>query len=477
MDPANPYSGFGDLNDGIDWSRAVPTSFSSGFPGSRPPPPPPRTEHEKAMDELREMNMNAGFIMTYPLPEDVPRVPGSGSRRRPWQDASQPASGSSRRAPASRRTATSTAAPSQTASLAELLPARSARDGIEAATRKRRAAGGGGAAASAAASPRTSRVAAAAAARRVSDVESPQRATLRATPLDGRAATTSAACMPPCLQICLKCLSSFFFPPPPPLLPTRSRHAGTLCSRPRDRFCVNSGRPHGEQSGREALALPSVSTPPRHPVNQARVDELVAAQLAQAVAEESDLLDAAPHRPSPAGLRPLPSPQAAPAQPPAPSPPATPAPAPTPHAAAPPLPVPSPPVPPPLGIAGAPFATSYSASPPARRAATRNEEGGWEMTDFTYENLLALGSMAVCTGLGKAQLASYKPVPYRGPQDKGVASEECIICLDTLEAGVPSLRIACNHVFHHSCAIEWLAKANKCPTCRFEIPRKEKIQV
>ena len=151
---------------------------------------------------------------------------------------------------------------------------------------------------------------------------------------------------------------------------------------------------------------------------------------------------------------------------------------------------------------------------------------GWEISDFSYESLLDLGSMAVPTGLEKAQLAQYKPVKYSGPaeakfkettvppiktkpSDSKVgavrktsapvisktpastsskrptskpptssaeeATEDCSICLDSLVAGDESLRIGCGHVFHHPCLLAWLARTNRCPTCRFEIPRKKKL--
>ena len=95
--------------------------------------------------------------------------------------------------------------------------------------------------------------------------------------------------------------------------------------------------------------------------------------------------------------------------------------------------------------------------------------GPWQLTDYSYESLLALGEgMAVCTGLKKKQLDRYGPRPYDG--DANVA---CAICIDDMRAGEPSLTVRCGHCFHHKCIIQWLLRSNRCPTCRFEIPRME----
>ena len=94
----------------------------------------------------------------------------------------------------------------------------------------------------------------------------------------------------------------------------------------------------------------------------------------------------------------------------------------------------------------------------------------WELADFSYEALLELGTMAVSTGLGKKQLAKYAPRPYDG---SGAGEPTCTICLEDMSIGQPSLTIRCGHTFHHVCVVQWLARSNKCPTCRFEIPRCE----
>ena len=151
----------------------------------------------------------------------------------------------------------------------------------------------------------------------------------------------------------------------------------------------------------------------------------------------------------------------------------------------------------------------FGVSQPVPAEAVRTTNGGgrggggggganaeWEINDFSYEALLDLGSMAVATGLDKRQLERYKPVLLtksnqqqllsasgRSTTTKGSSpqpvnigdTDDCSICLEPMEEGERVLTIQCKHLFHYPCIIQWLARTNKCPVCRFEIPRKEKI--
>jgi hypothetical protein len=103
----------------------------------------------------------------------------------------------------------------------------------------------------------------------------------------------------------------------------------------------------------------------------------------------------------------------------------------------------------------------------AAAAASTPSAGGWEINDFTYENLLTLGTMAVSTGLSKEQLARYKSRPFEGTEPA-----DCPVCLEDVVAGQPSLTLACKHAFHDNCIRAWLARTNRCPTCRFEVVRR-----
>jgi hypothetical protein len=155
-------------------------------------------------------------------------------------------------------------------------------------------------------------------------------------------------------------------------------------------------------------------------------------------------------------------------------------------------------------------------SPGQRRgqatAGGNSQQGEWELNDFSYEALLELGSMAVSTGLSRAQLAKYKPKPYQKPLVSKKSSTpsmhpssrpgsrisrsndtkpstaggsggvkghgddddaECTVCLDVVEVGQDSLTLPCSHAFHHKCIIQWLSRTNRCPTCRYEIQRQK----
>ncbi|KEG11989.1 putative zinc finger protein [Trypanosoma grayi] len=107
---------------------------------------------------------------------------------------------------------------------------------------------------------------------------------------------------------------------------------------------------------------------------------------------------------------------------------------------------------------------------------------GWELNDFSYENLLELDNAKVPTGLPQHQLRGMKAVPYSSMKrsaDKMSSTtrsseeqEACTICLEKMTQGAMVLPIDCGHTFHHKCIIRWLARNNCCPTCRREVPRK-----
>ena len=439
---------FSDREDGVDWSREVPTFSGRSFLDPKIEVPE-LTEHEKAIEELRDMNMNAGFIMTFPIPESG-KLPGCGhaAKRKP-QPKKKP------RAPLED----------------ELLK------------------------------PNPNRKYE----RMVAHHLNRQSATCCAT-LDKKYCSTTGQ-----LHQFRNCRN---------------------CSSPNSKFCPATGQPHQLRSPHPSSPEPSSSSVPNSEVKivkkirstrkselheeeiasprtthrQQRIDELLAIQMLEeevgsailangtnnnngnndnnnnnsitsvvirSIPEETEeeirLPAVLPQQQivstPPVAIEPLPIP----------SPPSQPAEAPQPvQSSSRPSVANRRPVRHSVG-SSAPFATSYNlpSQPAARRGATRNEAGEWELTDFSYENLLELGSMAVCTGLGKAQLAAFRAQPYKCPSD--CKAEQCIICLDDLIEGEDSQRIICKHVFHHQCVVEWLAKTNKCPTCRFEIPRKEKL--
>ncbi|KAL5982514.1 hypothetical protein ACLOJK_016587 [Asimina triloba] len=49
--------------------------------------------------------------------------------------------------------------------------------------------------------------------------------------------------------------------------------------------------------------------------------------------------------------------------------------------------------------------------------------------------------------------------------------KECVICWELMERSKwDGCELPCGHVFHWSCVLPWLRKANTCPCCRFELP-------
>jgi hypothetical protein len=52
--------------------------------------------------------------------------------------------------------------------------------------------------------------------------------------------------------------------------------------------------------------------------------------------------------------------------------------------------------------------------------------------------------------------------------------QDCAVCADTFAVGQTVVCIpACGHVFHHSCAMQWLVGHNTCPYCRRELPTED----
>eukprot|EP01065_Artemidia_motanka_P013013 TRINITY_DN17177_c0_g1_i1.p1 TRINITY_DN17177_c0_g1~~TRINITY_DN17177_c0_g1_i1.p1 ORF type:complete len:469 (+),score=99.99 TRINITY_DN17177_c0_g1_i1:52-1407(+) len=411
----------------VDWANAVPTAGSS-FP-FQVPRTAPLTPDEVALQQLQAMNAQAGFIYTFPMPEDLPVPPRLARRTPPAPSAT--------RSPARRRSQQDRDQLPHT-SLGDLLPTASEQSRRERELRRRRIAA-------------KRRVAGSA------DTQCPQLpdassgSTATSVPRTARAQRES-----------VRRNAASRAPAAPESVPAnRSRDAEPArAAGPPPR----PEQPHARGGAAAPAAAPTSSQPAR---NSARLAELIAAQVA--AEEEAALMLAAgvvedevrrgAQAPTPAAASP-PTAAAAPDSPPRPAPEAAPARAEQPATRTP---------------ARAQRGVAAAVTPPfATGGADGAAQGGdWQISDFSYENLLELGSMAVSTGLPKAQLALFKPHSYTARV--AGQEEECTICLEALDEGDEALRIACQHVFHHKCIIEWLAKTNRCPTCRFEVPRKGRL--
>eukprot|EP00980_Cylindrotheca_fusiformis_P031171 scaffold25929_cov255-Cylindrotheca_fusiformis.AAC.3 len=54
-------------------------------------------------------------------------------------------------------------------------------------------------------------------------------------------------------------------------------------------------------------------------------------------------------------------------------------------------------------------------------------------------------------------------------------SRDCAICCELLQIAQKILQIpTCGHIFHESCALQWLTKHHTCPYCRYQLPTDDK---
>jgi len=44
----------------------------------------------------------------------------------------------------------------------------------------------------------------------------------------------------------------------------------------------------------------------------------------------------------------------------------------------------------------------------------------------------------------------------------------CIICYDKFKNGESAKQLACNHLYHSHCLLEWFSRKISCPICRDE---------
>ena len=64
---------------------------------------------------------------------------------------------------------------------------------------------------------------------------------------------------------------------------------------------------------------------------------------------------------------------------------------------------------------------------------------------------------------------------FKVPRDAPENEYSCVVCLEDLKARTHARKMPCKHLFHDDCLLDWLKKNNTCPTCRFALPKQEKI--
>jgi len=50
---------------------------------------------------------------------------------------------------------------------------------------------------------------------------------------------------------------------------------------------------------------------------------------------------------------------------------------------------------------------------------------------------------------------------------------QCVVCQENFQCGDDVTGLPCKHRFHRKCVVPWLQNNNTCPTCRFELPKKD----
>eukprot|EP00667_Euglena_gracilis_P020233 EG_transcript_21868 len=138
----------------------------------------------------------------------------------------------------------------------------------------------------------------------------------------------------------------------------------------------------------------------------------------------------------------------------------------------------------------APYALTGSQAPqwrPSRRVVARPggpapalgpggpAGSGWEINDFSYENLLELGSMAVCVGLTAQQIARLPRLRHSAVRTGRGGPVECTVCLEPPQCDDVVVPLPCGHVFHEGCIVPWLRKNPRCPSCRHEVGRSKVV--
>lgn len=77
------------------------------------------------------------------------------------------------------------------------------------------------------------------------------------------------------------------------------------------------------------------------------------------------------------------------------------------------------------------------------------------------------GRMAGRPPLTEDEINQHCPLGARAATDDGC----CPICLEAGITGELVRTFPCGHCFHQECCQAWLANADTCPTCRFQVPR------
>lgn len=49
----------------------------------------------------------------------------------------------------------------------------------------------------------------------------------------------------------------------------------------------------------------------------------------------------------------------------------------------------------------------------------------------------------------------------------------CAVCMEKMSIGKEGMFMPCGHIYHPDCLRPWFERSNKCPMCRYELPKQE----
>lgn len=123
----------------------------------------------------------------------------------------------------------------------------------------------------------------------------------------------------------------------------------------------------------------------------------------------------------------------------------------------------------------------------ANRMADYFEEMGWRPLDDGEQpnHLLHMARFLLEFGMIEDSLSGEWPMLPPPASKSAVESlkeikaadnnnKQCPVCLKDFIKDENVKQMPCDHTFHPSCILTWLAKTNSCPCCRFELPTDHK---
>jgi len=125
--------------------------------------------------------------------------------------------------------------------------------------------------------------------------------------------------------------------------------------------------------------------------------------------------------------------------------------------------------------------TPHQSRPSVLSRYMMNEIVYLEMINRIYQSHLRnnLASTVLTFTLPANFLDPVAVIPTQGQvtatlEDIDSSSTNCAICQDAISSGGARIR-QCGHVFHRSCIVNWLGMSVRCPVCRHDIRREDRL--